>query len=47
MEHKKGRMSRVYTAPGKKATPEQVKKGGKATEPAKGKHVPKTPRMGG
>jgi len=47
MEGKKGRMSRVYTAPGKKATPEQVKKGGKATDPAKGKSEPKTPRMGG
>lgn len=26
---KKGRMSRVYTAPGKKAAPEKVKAGGK------------------
>lgn len=32
MESKKGRMSRVYTAPGKKASPEQVKKGGKMPE---------------
>lgn len=48
MEGKKGRMSRVYTAPGKKATPEQVKKGGKATDPAmKHSKPPKTPRMGG
>jgi len=46
VEGKKGRMNRVYTAPGKKAPPEQVKKGGKSTEPAK-KHTPKTPRMGG
>lgn len=47
MEAKKGRMHRVYTAPGKKAPPEQVKKGGRDTDPGKGKGTPKTPRMGG
>jgi hypothetical protein len=48
MEGKKGRMHRVYTAPGKKATPEQVKKGGRESDPAmKHSKPPKTPRMGG
>lgn len=47
MEGKKGRMSRVYSAPGKKAPPEQVKKGGSDKDPSKGKKMPKTPRMGG
>ena len=47
MEAKKGRMSRVYTGDKKPASPEQVKKGGRATDPAKGKSAPKTPRMGG
>jgi len=42
-EQKKGRMGRVYDAPGKKAPPEKVKHGGKhKPEPA-----PKPKRMGG
>lgn len=41
-------MNRVYTAPGKKATPEEIKKGGRATDPAmKHSKPPKTPKMGG
>jgi hypothetical protein len=49
VESKKGRMSRVYTGSDKKpASPEQVKKGGRATDPAMRKSAPpKTPRMGG
>lgn len=47
METKKGRMSRVYTGDKKPASPEQVKKGGRDTDPGKGKGMPKTPRMGG
>jgi hypothetical protein len=37
MEGKKGRMNRVYTAPGVKASPEAVKKGGRSDDPGKGK----------
>ena len=37
MEGKKGRMNRVYTAPGVKASPEAVKKGGRSEDPGKGK----------
>lgn len=37
MEGKKGRMNRVYTAPGVKAAPEAVKKGGRSEDPGKGK----------
>jgi hypothetical protein len=47
MEAKKGRMDRVYTAPGKKASPEKVKHGGSDRDPGRGKSTPKTPRMGG
>jgi hypothetical protein len=46
VEAKKGRMNRVYTAPGQKAPPEKVKKGGSDKDTNKGK-TPKTPRMGG
>jgi len=37
MEGKKGRMNRVYTAPGVKASPEAIKKGGRSEDPGKGK----------
>jgi hypothetical protein len=37
VEGKKGRMNRVYTAPGIKASPEAVKKGGRTDDPGKGK----------
>jgi hypothetical protein len=47
MEKKKGRMERVYSAPGKKAPESKIKGGGKATEAGMKKHMPKTPRMGG
>jgi hypothetical protein len=47
MEGKKGRMNRVYTKPGQKAPPEQVKKSGRDSDPGKGKSTSKTPRMGG
>jgi hypothetical protein len=48
VENKKGRMNRVYTAPGKKAPESAIKGGGKATDPAMKKSAPpKTPRMGG
>ena len=48
MEQKKGRMSRVYTGDKKPASPEQVKRGGKASDPAmKHSKPPKTPKMGG
>lgn len=40
---KKGRMGRVYTAPGKKAPTDKVKHGGKHKPEPKGK----TPKMGG
>lgn len=45
MEHKKGRMSRVYEGDKKPAPPSKVKAGGKATEPGK-KPEPKHKRMG-
>jgi hypothetical protein len=48
MEGKKGRMSRVYTAPGKKAPEAAIKNGGKSKDPAmKHSKPPKTPKMGG
>lgn len=46
MEKKKGRMGRVYTAPGVKAPESKIKAGGKETEKV-GKHKAKTPKMGG
>jgi hypothetical protein len=45
MEKKKGRMDRVYSAPGKKAPEAKIKGGGKSVSGEKGK--PKTPKMGG
>jgi hypothetical protein len=45
MEKKKGRMDRVYSAPGKKAPEAKIKGGGKSVGGEKGK--PKTPKMGG
>jgi hypothetical protein len=45
VEQKKGRMSRVYDAPGKKASPEKVKKGGKDMEKGMMKKAP-VKRMG-
>lgn len=47
MEAKKGRMSRVYTKPGEKASPEKVKQGGRDMDPMKGKTQRRTPKMGG
>ena len=48
MEGKKGRMNRVYTAPGKKASEAAIKGGGKSKDPAmKHSKPPKTPKMGG
>lgn len=48
MEAKKGRMSRVYEAGGKKAPESRIKGGAKQGEPGmKKKSPPKTPKMGG
>lgn len=49
MEQKKGRMSRVYTDGKKPASPEQVKKGGRAAEmPKRGERTEKHKgKMGG
>lgn len=41
MESKKGRMSRVYTAPGKKASEARIKGGGKSTMPERGERTAK------
>ena len=50
MEQKKGRMSRVYAAPGKKAPESKIKGGGKSTMPERGertsKHASTKKRMG-
>lgn len=48
METKKGRMSRVYEVPGKKAPEARIKHGAKQGDPGvKKKAAPKTPKMGG
>lgn len=47
MEKKKGRMDRVYSAPGKKAPESKIKGGGKSTESGMKHKMPKTPKMGG
>ena len=50
MEKKKGRMERVYSAPGKKASESKIKGGGKSM-PERGerssKHMSTKKRMGG